>query len=135
MSERKYNSQPAIRPDEAKRRRTHKPEAISWQCIDVRDKHSSQPAIRPDVAKRRRTHKPEAISWQCKDVRKKTQPDGGNYPLKMLVLFHPLFPAFAGILLHIGNNVSFVHDFDAHNGFDNILESYDTLKSTVFVND
>jgi len=125
----------AIRPDEAERRRTHKPSSISWQCMDVRDKHSSQPEIRPDVAKRRRTHKPEAISWQCIDVRKKTQLDGGNYPLKMFVFFHPLFPAFAGILLHIGNYVPFVHYFDTHNCFDNIFESYDTLKSAIFIYD
>ena len=25
----------AIRPDEAARRRTHKPEEISWQCTDL----------------------------------------------------------------------------------------------------
>jgi hypothetical protein len=28
----------AIRPDGTKWRRTHKPEAIRWQCIDVRKK-------------------------------------------------------------------------------------------------
>jgi len=26
----------AIRPERAKRARTHKPEEISWQCMDVR---------------------------------------------------------------------------------------------------
>jgi len=31
----------AIRPDEATRRRTHKPETISWQCKDVGDENTT----------------------------------------------------------------------------------------------
>ena len=34
MTEIKHNSQPAIRPDGAKHRRTYKPEAIRWQCVN-----------------------------------------------------------------------------------------------------
>ena len=60
----------AIRPDEATRRRTHKPETISWQCIAVRKKTQLDAGDSAGTeCNGARTHKPSAIRWQWTDSR------------------------------------------------------------------
>ena len=50
-----------------------------------------------------------------------------------IVLFLALLPAFAGVLLHVGNRIALVDDFHSEDGLDNVFQSDEALETAVFV--
>ena len=54
---------------------------------------------------------------------------------KSFITFLSLLPTLFCILLHVGNRVAFVHNLKAQNGFDDVFQRQNTLKTAVLVND